>query len=231
MSTLEILSLSEDQKVAVDFVAMTPGITNKSLAQAMDKCEHTISAWRKNGTFIDACYNRFIELNGLRLMTVMEAMFREAEEGSVPAAQLILKHYNKLTDTIRIEMESPWEKYLRFGDIADVEVIDITTEDAKEMGSSAEIKSILPPRNPENDQPVKRARIQKERLGKVKKTGYTLEQKRKKRNVNYALRARAKKVGLQPLSHGRKTDLDSKEWLKELVELEKVTKSRRQMGN
>ena len=229
MSNLEILSLSEDQKMAVDFVAMTPGITNKGLAQAMDKCEHTISSWRRNGTFIDACYNRFIELNGLRLMTVMEAMFREAEEGSVPAAQLILKHYNKLTDTIRIEMESPWEKYLRFGEIADVEVIDITTEDAKEIGSSAEIKSILPnialplpPRNPENDQPVKRARKQKERLGKVKKIGYTLEQKRKKRNVNYALRARAKKVGLQPLSHGRKTDLDRKEWLKELIDLEKA---------
>ena len=101
-------------------------------------------------------------------------------------------------------------------------IIDITTEDAKEIGSSAEIKSILPPRNPENDQPVKRARIQKERLGKVKKSGYTLEQKRKKRNVNYALRVRAKRVGLKPLSHGSKTDLDRKQWLSELVELEKA---------
>ena len=83
MSNLDILALSEDQKIAVDFVAMTPGITNRDLAKAMDKCEHTISSWRKNGTFIDACYNRFIELNGTRLMSVMESMFREAEEGSV----------------------------------------------------------------------------------------------------------------------------------------------------
>ena len=52
MSNLEILSLSEDQKVAVDFCAMTPGITNKELAKAMNKCEHTIGSWRKNGTFI-----------------------------------------------------------------------------------------------------------------------------------------------------------------------------------
>ena len=93
MSNLEILSLSEDQKMAVDFCALTPGITNKHLAEAIGKCEHTVGTWRKNGTFIDACYIWFIELNGMRLMTVMEAMFREAEEGAVPAAQLILKHY------------------------------------------------------------------------------------------------------------------------------------------
>ena len=153
MSNLDILALSEDQKIAVDFVAMTPGITNRDLAKAMDKCEHTISSWRKNGTFIDACYNRFIELNGTRLMSVMESMFREAEEGSVPAATLILKHYNKLNDTVRIEIESPWEKFLRFGDIQEGEVVDITESQAKEIGASVEIKSILPPRNPENDNP------------------------------------------------------------------------------
>ena len=222
MSNLEILSLSEDQKIAVDFVALTPGITNKSLAQAMDKSEHTIGNWRKNGTFIEACYNRWIELNGTRLMSVMESMFREAEEGSVPAATLILKHYGKLTDTVRLEIESPWEKYLRFGDISEVEVIDITEEDAKEIGASAEIRSILPPRNPENNNPVKRAKKQKGDLKKVNKRGYSLEQKRKKRNVNYALRVRGKRVGLKPLSHGRKTDLDRKQWLNELVKLEKA---------
>jgi hypothetical protein len=224
MDNLEILSLSEDQKVAVDFVAMTPGITNKDLAKAMDKCEHTISAWRKNGTFIDACYNRFIELNGTRLMSVMEAMFREAEEGSVPAAQLILKHYNKLNDTVRIEIESPWEKYLRFGDIKEAEtaeIVEITPEKAKEIGSSAEIKSVLPPRNPKNDKPVIRAKNQNKRLKNIKKVGYSLDQKRKKRNANYALRVRAKKVGLEPLSHGRKSDLERKQWLNRLIEMEK----------
>ena len=200
---------------------MTPGITNKDLAKAINKCEHTISAWRKNGTFIDACYNRFIELNGTRLMTVMESMFREAEEGSVPAATLLLKHYNKLTDTVKIEIESPWEKYLRFGDIKEGDIIDITESDAKIIGSSTEIKSKLPPRNPENDNPVKRIRKQKDNLKRIKKVGYTLDQKRKKRNENYALRVRAKKVGLKPLSHGRKTDLDRKQWLAELVQLEK----------
>ena len=48
MSNLEILALSEDQKIAVDFVAMTPGITNKDLARAIDKCEHTVGSWMKN---------------------------------------------------------------------------------------------------------------------------------------------------------------------------------------
>ena len=224
MSNLEILALSEDQKIAVDFVAMTPGITNKDLARAIDKCEHTVGSWMKNGTFIDACYNRFIELNGTRLMTVMESMFREAEEGSVPAATLILKHYNKLNDTVRIEIESPWEKYLRFGDIKEGDVIDITEEQAKVIGTSAEIKSVLPPRNPENDQPVKRARIQKERLSKVKKSGYTLDQKRKKRNVNYALRVRAKKVGLEPLPVGRHSPNVKREWIIKLEETERRIK-------
>ena len=101
------------------------------------------------------------------------------------------------------------------------DIIDITESDAKIIGSSTEIKSKLPPRNPENDNPVKRARKQKASLNKVKKTGFAMDQKRKKRNENYALRVRAKKVGLKPLSHGRKTDLDRKQWLAELVELEK----------
>ena len=221
MSNLEILNLSEDQKVAVDFCAMTPGITNKDLAKAMDKCEHTIGAWRKNGTFIDACYNRFIELNGTRLMTVMEAMFREAEEGSVPAATLILNHYNKLNNKVQIQIQSPWEKYLQFGNINEGEVIEITTEQAKEIGTSTEIRSILPPRNSENDKPVKRARKQEKVLKNIKRVGYTLDQKRKKRNQNYALRVRAKAVDLEPLSHGRKTELERKQWLDRLVQMEK----------
>ena len=36
------------------------------------------------------------EISGERLMSVMDAMFSEAEEGNVPAARLILEHYNKL---------------------------------------------------------------------------------------------------------------------------------------
>ena len=115
MDKLEIYNFSESHLIAMDIIAYTPGITNKDIASQLSISESTISAWRGNPAFIDSCYNRYIEINGNRLMSVMEAMFREAELGSVPAAQLILKHYNKLIDRVTIEIESPFEKFLKMG--------------------------------------------------------------------------------------------------------------------
>ena len=48
-----------------------------------------------NDFFNEAIYDKFMESSGHRLPAVLDAMIREAQEGSVPAATLILKHFGK----------------------------------------------------------------------------------------------------------------------------------------
>lgn len=221
MDKIEIYNFSETQLIAMDLIAYTPGITNKDIAKQLSISESTISAWRGNPAFIDSCYNRYIEINGNRLMSVMEAMFREAEIGSVPAAQLILKHYNKLTDKITIEIESPFEKYLRMENIQDGDVINITKDNAIEIGKSIDSKIELPPRDPSNNKPNKKYNEQKKALKKIPMESKKIADYKKSRRRSYKLRKRAQAVGLELLPLGRQTDIIKEKWEQKLYKLEK----------
>ena len=221
MDKLEIYNFSESQLIAMDIIAYTPGITNKDISSQLSISESTISAWRGNPAFIDSCYNRYIEINGNRLMSVMEAMFREAELGSVPAAQLILKHYNKLTDKISIEIESPFEKYLKISSIQDGNVIEITKDNAIEIGKSIDQKSELRPRDESNNNPNKKLKEQKKALKRIPIESKKIADYKLARKRSYKLRMRASAVGLKLLPHGRQTDKSKKEWEQKLYKLEK----------
>ena len=100
-----LTNLTRGQMQAVEIIALKPSATNRSVAKELGVSENTISSWRKNPEFIASCFDRFRELYGMRLMNVMEAMFREAEEGSVPASRLILEHYGKLNTQINIKID------------------------------------------------------------------------------------------------------------------------------
>ena len=80
---MEIYNLNEGQIAAVEIIALKPGVTNKKVAKDVGVTENTICNWRKNPEFINSCYERFREISGERLMSVMDAMFSEAEEGNV----------------------------------------------------------------------------------------------------------------------------------------------------
>tara|TARA_Y100001963_G_C6788939_1_gene454456 strand:+ start:432 stop:1067 length:636 start_codon:yes stop_codon:yes gene_type:complete len=205
MSKLETYNLSKGQVEAIELCAASPGTSNKDLAKQIGVSESTMSAWRKNPIFIEACYDRFVELNGTRLMNVLDSMFSEAESGSVPAAQLILNHYNKLNNKIELTVDSPFEKFLKNQNMVDVEFE--TVEDPEKV----ERKLI------NGDKKVK---IQKKRLKSV-----IMETKKQKTNRNqnsrYQLRQRAKRVGLDTLPPGRLPDHVRKNWLKSLAKKEK----------
>ena len=100
-----LTNLTRGQMQAVEIIALKPSATNRSVAKELGVSENTISSWRKNPEFSASCFDRFRELYGMRLMNVMEAMFREAEEGSVPASRLILAHYGKLNTQINIKID------------------------------------------------------------------------------------------------------------------------------
>ena len=55
---------SDKQKVAIEYIAANPGITNKELATLIKSKTRTVSGWRTNVKFIDAIYDRFMEVTG-----------------------------------------------------------------------------------------------------------------------------------------------------------------------
>ena len=95
MSKIETYNLKRGQVEAIELIACSPGTSNKALAEKVGVSESTMSAWRKNPVFIEACYDRFVEINGTRLMRVLNSMFDEAEAGSVQAASPV--SYTHLT--------------------------------------------------------------------------------------------------------------------------------------
>ena len=204
MSKLDTYNLSSGQIEAIELVACSPATSNKLLAKKIGVAESTISAWRRNPVFIEACYDRFVELNGTRLMRVLDSMFTEAESGSVPAAQLILNHYNKLNNRVELTIDSPFEKFLKNKNMVDVEIID------------------------DEDKPKERLIIDDNKQFKVErkrlKTVITETKKQKvnrNQNSRYQLRQRAKSVGLDPLPAGRQPDHVRKKWVEKLDKLEK----------
>ena len=221
MSEIQVYNWSDAQKIAIDVIAYTPGITDRSISDQVKVSAQTISAWRSNPAFIDACYNRYIEIAGNRLPAVMEAMFREAEQGSVPAATLILKHYNKLNDTLKLEVVSPFEKFLQHGQISEGTYDGMTKDLAIEIGSSINQNGVLPPRNEENDKPGKRLRSQKKAIKNIHLTSKKIVDRKNKRNHAYKIRKRAQAVGLELLPQGKQPDHIRNEWERKLLKLEK----------
>jgi len=214
----KITNLTRGQMQAIELIALDPSATNRSVAKQLKVSENTISSWRRNPEFIASCFDRFRELYGMRLMNVMEAMFREAEEGSVPAGRLILEHYGKLNTQINIKIDSPFEKYLKSEQLADAEIVE---DDAMQIGQSIERSVELPPRNPKNDNPNKVVAVQNKALKTAISRAGASAKSNSSQNERYALRKRAEVVGLEPLPPGRPDPHKRKLWMRKLEKLER----------
>ena len=206
MSKLETYDLSKGQIEAIELIAISPGTTNKAIARKVGVSESTMSAWRKNPVFIEACYDRFVEINGTRLMRVLNSMFEEAEAGSVQAANLILNHYNKLNNRVELTIDSPWEKFLKNKNMSEYEIIDV--QEPKE-------RVIL-----DDDKTMK---VERKRLKNII-TETKVQKVNRDQNKRYKLRQRAKVVNLEPLPAGRQPDHVRKAWVKKLEEKERELK-------
>ena len=105
--------LSTSQNSAIDIIISNPGIKRAEVAKTIEVNVQTLNKWFKNPNFSNACYDRFMQIRSTKLMSVLDAMFREAEEGSVAPAKLIFEHYGKLEKKISIRIESPFERFLQ----------------------------------------------------------------------------------------------------------------------
>ena len=214
-----IKKLTPMQQLTCEAMAANPNIGTNEVAKMVNISPETVRKSR-NPQFNEAVYNRFMEISGGRLVQVVDSMIREASEGNVQAATLILKHYGKLEDKITVRIESPFEKFLKMGNI-DEAVVD--EQDAKKIADKLVGANIdqLPPRNPINDKPKTRVQRENKKLKEITDESYQEQHRKKRRNEAYLLRRRAEAVGLKPLKGGRQRENVRKEWIRELRNREK----------
>jgi hypothetical protein len=174
--------------------------------------------------FIDEVYKRYMEVAGLELPSVIASMFEEAKMGNVQAGRLLLEHFGKLENRIKIQVESPFEKFMKV-DADDAEFVDMDDETKQvldQVASAMEVDNIeLPERNPINDKPKKREKEEKARLSTLGFKSIKKKVEDKKQQSRYLVRKRALAVELDLLPPGRHSKGTRDEWMAKLEELEK----------
>ena len=212
--------LSTSQNSAIDIIISNPGIKRAEVAKTIEVNVQTLNKWFKNPAFSNACYDRFMQIRSTKLMSVLDAMFREAEEGSVAAAKLIFEHYGKLDRRLTITLQkSPFELWDANQRLGNVQEAKFTIDDAKEIAQNHEITSDLPPRNPEANQHYRKITEGKKVKSKIRTTKQKIK-KNKNQNARYHLRKRAKAVELQMLPPGKPKEEKRRAWMRELKKRE-----------
>ena len=209
--------LNPPQLQAIVIKAVQPNVSYPELAAEVGVHVQTIKKWFARADFNEAIYDRFMEVSGHRLPVVLDAMLREAEQGNVQAGQLILKHFGKLQDNVVIKIESPFEKFLKIGEVTEAEY----EENPMDVIERVAITEVLPERNISNDNPKRKVRTDKKDLEDAKRVAYKRLKERERIKRARGLRLRANAVGLALLPSCRQSNHKRKLWLKKLERLEK----------
>ena len=217
----------KERLLAVEMLAMSPGISQKELSESLKVTAPTVRTWMNDPMFIDALYKRYMEVAGKELPNVISAMIREAKHGNVQAGRLILEHFGKLDTRVKIQVESPFEKFIKletedaeFEFINNKEVTNGAISIGEQAASLVPDDDDLPARDVRNDTPRFREKEEKSLLK------YATSHEKKKvvgreiQKMMYDRRKRAKAVGLELLPAGRSTKSKRNEWWNELERLE-----------
>ena len=201
-----------EKERAAEIFATQPDLSVAEVAAMVGVAPRKVSKWREDINFIEVIYDRYMVEFGGELPSVLSAMIREAKSGNVQAGRLVLEHSGKLVKNINVTIDSPFEKYLK--EIDNAEVI----EDAD--FSEIPIDIDLPEKIVEK--PKARARDEKKRLDdEIKREEYNKQQK-----IWYKWKKRAKAVGVEPLKAKRPTKGQRKTWEDEIVRKENEEKSK-----
>ncbi len=201
---------------AVEMLAQDPGIKNKILSESLKVGLSVVREWKRDPIFIDAFYNRFMDVAGRYLPSVLMAQIREAQEGNTQAATLVLKHWGKFEDVVVHKIEAPFMQFQKMRGVEDAELVE---DDAIDIGQSFEIpEDTLPKRNPDNNNPIAVKRKQTARL----KGSYKVDKVNKQQMERHYWRKRAKAVGIDPLPPGRPSLDKLNKWKKSIEDAEKT---------
>ena len=201
--------------LAIDLFAFNPQITVQQVADKIGVTKKSVLQWREDPNFIDAVYDRYMLEFGFQLPSVLNAMVREAQAGNVQAGRLILEHSGKLVKNINVTIDSPFEKFLKGVENAEV----VADEDIIDVAESIEDDfDDLPERVVENQiDRIKKENISNRKAIKEeeKKASYNKQQREWRR-----WRLRAEKVGVEPLKSRRPTPAQREDWENKIIEAE-----------
>jgi len=203
---------SPKQRIAIDYIALNPAATRVEIASHVGVAPTTVYDWQREPYFVDAVYETYMTAFGFQLPSVLEAMIREALTGNVQAGRLVLEHSGKLVKNVHVQVDSPFEKFLKAEnevEFEDVEVIEAEYDLDK-----------LPERDKSNDEPNKRIKKEKQKLNLSVAQQKKKDKQLKSRRDNYKLIKRANKVGLKLLPPGRWSKGKREAWLNKLKKLE-----------
>ena len=215
MEELAEIKKNPAKTLAAELLALNPHLTIEKVAKKVGVTQRTVHLWKQDPNFVEAIYDRYMLEFGTEIPAVLNAMVREAKEGNVQAGRLVLEHSGKLVKNVNVTIDSPFEKFLKGAQVAEVvsdeDIIDVASEVVTEDES-------LPERNTE-DQGKREVREKKITIKEIKK-----EEQRSKYNAKqkewYRWRKRAKKVGIDPLKSRRPTPAQRKEWQRSIVQAE-----------
>ena len=213
---------------AIDLLGTRPDMSYTDVCKELDINVSTLKQWREDVVFVEGVYEKYMVTFNSKLPEVLEAMIREAKEGNVQAARLVMDVAGKIVKRINVKIQAPFKQFL---DAQDAEIVDVdfNSMDEKIEGvgytptqiiDSIPVSKDLPKRNKVNDKPLKRMAKEKKRVKKIKNNPNLLKKKKDQFNSWYHIRARAKKVGLAPLPPGKPTKTQRAEWLEKLKDLE-----------
>ncbi len=228
---------------AIEVYCSNPTITIKDLSLQVGVNPSTMGKWLHETEFIDQVYKRYMEISGLELPNIIGAMIREAKTGNVQAGRLVLEHFGKLENKIKIQVESPFEKFMRAKEVKvnnSIEEAEFTEEEylldeEVEEEYEQEIKddgmfldrlynnhentiSTLPDRNPESQS--KRLLQEKKAITYVTQKARSKAKESTNAQNRRILRRRADDVGLPYLkTKGRPKNSERARWLMELRRL------------
>ena len=202
---------------AIELLASQPDMDLRKIAEESGVSHPTLLRWRQESAFLEAVYDRYMQLFGGKLPGVLNSMIRESRLGNVAAARLVMEAAGKLVKRISVKVESPFEKFINLENIQDAEVVDVV--------SKMEITEVLPERDPINDKPKTRATKEKKKVARIKRAGLNPKisakrraENRKKSLASYYRSKRAKKVGMPSL--GRLKGEEKRKWYEELEKRE-----------
>ena len=215
MEELANIKKNPAKTLAAELLALNPHLTIEKVASKVGVTERTVHLWKQDPNFVEAIYDRYMLEFGSEIPSVLNAMVREAKEGNVQAGRLVLEHSGKLVKNVNVTIDSPFEKFLKGAQVAEV----VSDEDIIEVAAEIVTEDDgLPERNTE-DQGKRASREKKLTIKEIKK-----EEQRVKYNAKqkewYRWRKRAEKVGISPLKSRRPTPAQRKEWQRSIVQAE-----------
>ena len=208
-----------EKDLAVEIFATQPDLTVAEVAVMIGVTPKVVKRWRENINFMEAIYDRYMVEFGGELPAVLCAMVREAKSVNVQAGRLVLEHSGKLVKNVNVTIDSPFEKFMKKVEVADVIDGEIIEEGIEIISEEIEYESIsLPERKKES--PAVRVREEKRKIKKSIKDEVRRQEYNRKQKIWYQWKKRAEAVGVEPLPSKRPTKGQRKTWEDEIVRRE-----------